>query len=219
MIENAVKMDFSDKPLWRYSYVSGWQYPGLEVHYSLGPRVLATFGLNVLQRGQKVETFQKFAGVNNFTLMRTYVNLPLGIAIDLFDSKFSPYIGIGIYGAYWVSGKWTGSVYQIINNPYDENYDPQGLHSLSFEAPYEFSNSSDVGIKENRTELGAWSGGGLKYQTQSGLRIFLGLNASVGLTAIYSNTREIKDFERRRNTGRLLNAGLTFPIINRKKTP
>lgn len=209
---NTVEMDFSDKPFWRPSYVGGWQYPGLEAHYSLAPRVLATFGLNVLQRGQRVETIQKFEGINDFTLMRTYLNLPAGIAIELFDSKFSPYVSAGAYGAYWLSGKWTGSVYQILGNPYDENYNPFEPGELKYEAPYEFSSGKDVGIKENRAEFGVWGGGGLKYRTNGGIRLFMGFQATVALTSIYSSEKEILDFQKRRNAGYLLNAGLTFPI-------
>lgn len=214
-INNAVKMDFSDRPFWRSNYVEGWQYPGLEVHYTLAPRVLAIFGLNILQRGQKVETIQKFEGINNFTLMRTYLNVPVGIAVDLFDTRFSPYVNAGIYGAYWTSGKWTGTVPQVLSNPFDENYSPEEINALDFEAPYEFSSNSDTGIKENRVELGIWGGGGLRFRAKSGLRIFLGFNATSGLTSIYSSTADIKDFQKRKNTAYIASAGLTIPI--RKK--
>ncbi|MCS7035292.1 MAG: hypothetical protein RMJ33_04525 [Saprospiraceae bacterium] len=220
-MNNAVKMDFSDRPFWRYNYVEGWQYPGLEVHRSLGRRVLATFGLNVIQRGQKVETIQKFANISDFTLMRTYLNVPIGIAVDLFDTRISPYVSAGIYGAYWLSGKWTGAVPRILGNPYDENYSPSEPTKLDFEAPYEFSSNDDTGIKENRAEFGVWGGGGLRYQAKSNFRIFVGVTATGGLSSIYSPTKEIKDFQKRKNTGYLLNLGLTFPInkknVNVKK--
>lgn len=211
-VNNAVKMDFSDRPFWRYNYVEGWQYPGLEVYYSLAPRVLATLGLSVLQRGQKVETIQKFEDVNDFTLMRTYLNLPAGIAIELFDSRLSPYVNAGVYGAYWISGKWTGKLPRILGNPYDENYSPKEIATIDFEAPYEFSSNSDTGIKENRLEFGVWGGGGLRYRTKKGLRIFLGLNAGSSLTSVYSTTTEIKDFQKRKNTTYIANVGFTIPI-------
>ncbi len=206
-------MDFSDKPFWRYNYVGGWQYPGLEVHYALAPRVLATFGLNVLQRGQKVETIQKLENVYNFTLMRTYLNLPAGIAVELFDTKLSPYVNGGIYGAYWISGKWTGKVLRILGNPFEENYNNfEEISTIAFEAPYEFSSNSNTGIKENRVELGIWGGGGLSYRGKSGLRMFIGVNATGGLTHIYSTTTEIKDFQKRKNTAYIAQAGLTIPV-------
>lgn len=214
-VNNAVKMDFSDRPFWRYNYVEGWQYPGLEVHYTLAPRVLATFGLNVLQRGQRVETIQKFEGINDFILTRTYLNLPAGIAVELFDTKFSPYVNAGIYGAYWVSGKWKGKVPRVLGNPYEEDFSLEEIKTLDFEAPYEFSSNSDTGIEENRVELGIWGGGGLRFRAKSGLRIFLGFNATGGLTSIYSSTADIKDFQKRKNTAYIASAGLTIPI--RKK--
>ncbi|MCS6929701.1 MAG: PorT family protein [Saprospiraceae bacterium] len=214
-INNAVEMDFSDRPFWRYNYVERWQYPGLEVHYSLAPRVLATFGLNVIQRGQRVETIQKFADYQDYTLVRTYLNIPVGIAVELFDTKFSPFVKAGMYGAYWLSGKWTGKVPRILDNPYDENYDPGQFTSLDFEAPYEFSENDDTGITENRLDFGFWAGGGLKYRIKSGLRLFASFDAMRGLSSIYTTTREVRDFQKRKNVGYLLSIGLTIPI-NRK---
>ncbi|MCS6929704.1 MAG: hypothetical protein NZM43_09425 [Saprospiraceae bacterium] len=212
LANNVVEMDFSDKPFWRYDFAEGWQYPGLEVHRALSSRLRATLGVNILQRGQQVKTIRQYAGVNDILLVRNYLNVPIGLSIALFDTRLSPYISAGIYGAFWMSGKWKGSMLLTMSNPYEEGYDRSKLPAIDFEAPYTFGQSESTGIRENRLDFGGWGGFGLQYKTKKGLLAFIGFNASRGLLPIYSDTKGVRGFEARYNLTYIIQIGATISI-------
>ena len=103
-----------------------------------------------------------------------YLQLPLMGQFSFGNDQLKGYLDLGLYGAYWLSGKVKGAQSNILN-PVDSAYTTvaptniAGTNNLyAYNEKYTFNTT-----KDNRMEFGWIAGIGISYEINSGNRFFI----------------------------------------------
>jgi hypothetical protein len=207
---NHVKTNLSDFPYWNFDNAYEAAYPGVDFYYQLSKRVYYFMGLNVAEKGQ-ITRFLYERQVGYFNLTRTYLNVPLGFKVLLFNYSFSPFVEGGIYGSFWMVGRWRISHPKLVQNIFDENY-PDNTEFIETKEKYEFRTRKSLSnVRDNRIDLGIIAGAGLQYTFKNRIGIAAGFRYLEGLMPL-SFAKKVSDHEYTFNQSYLIYGSFFIPI-------
>jgi hypothetical protein len=146
---------------------------GIPLLYKVADWFAVQASPSFMQKNYTIERTGYFQGVyqNN---TNGYIQLPIMGQFSFGGEQFRGFVNLGMYGAYWASGKVKGAELNPLN-PVDTAYytvaptTAAGETNLyNYNEKYAFDNT-----KDRRMEFGWIAGIGLSYETESGYRFFV----------------------------------------------
>jgi len=146
---------------------------GLPILYEVNDWFALRAAPSYMQKNYTINRTGFFQGIYQDNI-NGYVQLPLMGQFSFGDDQLKGYVNLGLYGAYWISGRVKGAESNILN-PIDSAYTtvtPTTIagenHLYPYDEKYQFNS-----IKDQRMEFGWIAGIGISYETANGTRFFI----------------------------------------------
>jgi len=170
--KNSLITNNSNQAFTSYDSKSGISV-GVPILYELNDWFALKASPSYMQKNYTINRTGFFNGIYQDNI-NGYLQLPLMGQFSFGEDQLKGYVNLGVYGAYWLSGKVKGAEANVLN-PVDSSYTtvaPSNIAGINNLYPYNEKYTFNP-TKDNRMEFGWIAGIGISYETNNGNRFFI----------------------------------------------